>query len=86
MFRLGSVAAGGRIMPLDNEARLKTFKYSVLASKNTRPITVTKINWLMLSKEIIAAYTENHMKPTNNTCEQNVGLFIVKAGGTYSYH
>jgi hypothetical protein len=67
MFGLGAVAAGGRIMPLDNEARLKTFNYSVLASKNTRPITVTKINWLMLSKEIIAAYTENHMKPINNT-------------------
>jgi hypothetical protein len=26
--------------------------------------TITKINWLMLFKEIIAVYSENHTKPT----------------------
>jgi hypothetical protein len=32
----------------------------------------------MLFEEIIAVYTENHMKPLN----KNADLFIVKAGGT----
>jgi hypothetical protein len=36
----------------------------------------------MLLKEIIAAYTENHMKHTN----KNADLLIVKTGRTYSYH
>jgi hypothetical protein len=39
----------------------------------------------MLFKEIIAAYSENHMKPINTLCGQNADL-IVEAGGTYSYH
>jgi hypothetical protein len=40
----------------------------------------------MLYKEIIYFYTENHMKPLNTLCGQNVELLIVRAGGTYSYH
>jgi hypothetical protein len=49
------------------------FKYSVLTSKKTQPITVTKI------MEIIAVYSENHMKPINTLHRQNVELLIVKA-------
>jgi hypothetical protein len=56
------------------------------ASKKTQPVTITKINWLMLFKEIIPVYSENHMKPINTLCGQNTELLIVKAGGTYSYH
>jgi hypothetical protein len=44
------------------------------------------MNWLTLFKEIIAVYCENHTKSVNKLCEQNAELFIVKAGGTYSYH
>jgi hypothetical protein len=47
---------------------------------------MTTINWLTLFKEIIAAYPENHTKPINTLCGQNAELFIIKAGGTYSYH
>jgi hypothetical protein len=36
----------------------------------------------MLSKEMIAVYFENHTKPINTLCGQNVELLIVKAGGT----
>jgi hypothetical protein len=62
------------------------FKNSVRTSKRTPHFTITKINWLILFKEIIAVYTENHTKPKKNTlCEQNAE-FIVKAGGTYIYH
>jgi len=41
------------------------FKNSVRTSKRTPYFTITKINWLMLFKEIIAVYSENHNKPIN---------------------
>jgi hypothetical protein len=40
------------------------------------------INWEMLFKEIISVCSENHTKLINT----NEELFIVEAGGTYSYH
>jgi hypothetical protein len=44
------------------------FKNSVRTSKRTPDFTITKINWLMLFKEIIAVYSENHTKPINTKC------------------
>jgi hypothetical protein len=41
------------------------FKNSVRTSKRTPHFTITKLNWLTLFKEIIAVYTENHMKLIN---------------------
>jgi hypothetical protein len=41
------------------------FKDSISTSKRTPHFTVTKINWLMLFKEIIAVFCENHTKPIN---------------------
>jgi hypothetical protein len=35
----------------------------------------------MLFKEIIAVYSENHMKPINILCGQNVKLLIIKEPG-----
>jgi hypothetical protein len=49
-------------------------------------LTIAKINWLTLFKEIIAVYYENHTKPKNTLCGQNVELHIVKVGCTYNYH
>jgi hypothetical protein len=40
----------------------------------------------MLFKEIIALYSENHMKPVSTLCGQNAELLIVKAGSTYSHY
>jgi hypothetical protein len=40
----------------------------------------------MLFKEIIAVYSDNHMKHINTFGGQNAKLPIVKASGTYSYH
>jgi hypothetical protein len=60
------------------------FRNSVRTAKKTQHFTITKINWLTLFKEIIAAYFENHTKPMNTFCEQNAELLIVKAIGTYS--
>jgi hypothetical protein len=44
------------------------FKNSVRTSKRTPNFTITKINLLMLFKEIIAVYSEKHAKPINTTC------------------
>jgi hypothetical protein len=37
------------------------FKNSVRTAKKTQHITITKINWLTLFKEIIAVYCENNL-------------------------
>jgi hypothetical protein len=57
------------------------FKNSVRTSKRTPNFTITKINWLMLCKEIIAVYSEKHAKPIN----KKAALMTVKADGSYSY-
>ena len=40
----------------------------------------------MLYREIIAVCSQIHTKHINTLCEQNVELFRVKPGGTYSDH
>jgi hypothetical protein len=40
----------------------------------------------ILFKEMLAVYSENHMKPINTLCGHNTELLIVKVAGTYSYH
>jgi hypothetical protein len=49
-------------------------------------ISITKISWLILFKEIVPVYCDNYTKPINTLCEKNAELLIFKAGGTYSYH
>jgi endonuclease V-like protein UPF0215 family len=44
------------------------FKNPVRTSKRAPNFTITKINWLMLFKEMIAVYSENHTKPINTKC------------------
>jgi hypothetical protein len=41
---------------------------------------------LLLYREIIAVFSEIHIKLINTLCEQNVELLNVKPGGTYSNH
>jgi hypothetical protein len=38
------------------------FKDSVFTAKKTQLVSITKITWLILFKEIIAVYSENHAK------------------------
>jgi hypothetical protein len=54
------------------------FKNSVRTPKRTPHLTITKINWLTLFKEIISVYSENHTNPVT----QNAALLIVTARGT----
>jgi hypothetical protein len=48
-------------------------------------ISVTKINHLILVKDIFTVYCENHVKDINAPCGQNEEFVSAKAGGTYSY-
>jgi hypothetical protein len=55
--------------PFPAEAHLNNavFTNSVFTPKKIQ-FSITKINWLMLFKETIAVYSENHMKPINIIC------------------
>jgi hypothetical protein len=62
------------------------FKHSVPPPKKTQCPSITKLNRLMLFREIIAIYSELSYKTKNTLCEQNAEIVIVKAGGTYHSH
>jgi hypothetical protein len=62
------------------------FEISDQTANKTQLVTMTTINWLMLCREIIADYCENHTKPINTLCGQNAELLNVIASSTYSYH
>jgi hypothetical protein len=48
-------------------------------------VPITKISFLVLFREIIAVYSENHTKPINTLCGQNAELCIIKVGDAYDY-
>jgi hypothetical protein len=61
--------ANGLILELEKKKKPQLvriiFKYSVRTAKKTPHFTITKINWSMQFKEIIAVYSENHTKHIN---------------------
>jgi hypothetical protein len=60
-------------------------KNSVRTSQETHHISATKPNRLMLFRETVAVYCENHTEH-NTLCKEWAELFDVKLGGTYSDH
>jgi hypothetical protein len=70
------------VTALINPLKLKLgkiiFKHSVRTAKKTQHFTITKTDWLMLFKEIIAVCSENHTKPTNTLCGHNLELVTGK--------
>jgi hypothetical protein len=58
------------------------FKNLVFTAKKTLHFTITKINWLILLKEITGIKIDKYKKTVNKKPE----LLIVKAGGMYGYH
>jgi hypothetical protein len=58
---------------------LKSKKSGITAGMK---FAVRKPNSLMLFREIIAVYCENHVGHINTLCGQNAEIFNVKAGGT----
>jgi hypothetical protein len=66
--------------PLKPKSIYIIFMNSVHTTNKILHFTIKKINWLMLFKETVAVYTENH----NNPSTQNAELLIVKATGYHS--
>jgi hypothetical protein len=51
---------------------------SVRTSQETHSVSIATTNRLMLFREIIAVYCENHTEHINTLCGQNVGFSILK--------
>jgi hypothetical protein len=56
---------------------------SVRTSQETYYVSATKPNRLMLFRETVAVYCENHMEHTDTLCGQNAESYY-EAGGTYN--
>jgi hypothetical protein len=59
-----------------------TFKNSVRTSQETHYVSATKPNRLMLFRDTVAVYCENHTE----LCGQKAEFLNVIADGTYNYH
>jgi hypothetical protein len=55
-------------------------------SQETRCVTATEPNRLMLFRETVVVYCENHTEHANTLCGQNAEFYYVKAGGRFSNH
>jgi hypothetical protein len=56
---------------------------TVLTSKRTKFVFITKISWLMLFKEITCVYSDNHMKAVNSLREQTLGWLFQQMARTH---
>jgi hypothetical protein len=82
VFRLGAIATGGRMIPSGNLSFGKRTLIGWMSRLNNGPKVFSPylkeniliyykdylLQRLMLLKEIIAVYSENHMKPINSKC------------------
>jgi hypothetical protein len=66
------------LFSLWNRSSSKKYNNSVCTAKKTQHFTITKINWLMLFKEIIAVYSENHTKRINTLCGNMRSYWVLK--------
>jgi hypothetical protein len=62
-----------------------TFQNSVRTSLQTRCISITRISWFMVSREIMVAYSENHTYHTNTVTGKNSSAVHDRTGATYNY-
>jgi hypothetical protein len=79
------------ISPWSRVAILKPETYSintnsVRTSQEAHHVTATKTYRLMLFREPVAFYCENHMEHTDTLCGQNTEFHLCRSGGTYSDH
>jgi hypothetical protein len=72
-----------RLNPLKTVSCIKYIQIQFVPHRK-HYVSATKPNRLMLFRETVALYCENHMEHTNTLCGQNVEFYCVNAGGTYS--
>jgi hypothetical protein len=77
---------GDDVNHLKTEFLTRLYKNSVRTSQETHYVSATKPNQLMLSREELAVYCENHMEHNNTLCGQNAEFKYVKSCGTCSIH
>jgi hypothetical protein len=58
----------------------------VRTSQETHYVSATKPNRLMLFREPVAVYCENHTEHTDTLCGQNADFFLVEVCGTFTCH
>jgi hypothetical protein len=56
------------------ECRDFIYKNSVRTSQETHDVSTTKLNRLMMSRETVPVYCENHTEHINTLCGQNAEL------------
>jgi predicted Zn-dependent protease with MMP-like domain len=59
------------------------YENSVRTSQETHYVSATKPNRLMLFREMISVYCENHTEHINTLCGQNVEFLILDRAGMY---
>jgi hypothetical protein len=59
------------------------FKNLLPTANKTHDVYIRKINYVMLSREIISVYLGKRTKFINTFCRYNSELLIIKEGGTY---
>jgi hypothetical protein len=59
---------------------------TVRTSQETHYVSATKPNRLMLFRETVALYCENHTERTYTLCGQNAEIYYVKASDIYGNH
>jgi hypothetical protein len=62
------------------------YKNSVRTSHETHYVSATKNSQLMLFRERVDAYFENHMENTDTLCGQNSAFWYVKVRGIQRNH
>jgi hypothetical protein len=66
-----------------NPLKHAVFLNLILASKKKKQsVSTTRINWLMLFREIVAVHSRNHTKTVNALCGQNDETVNIKVGDT----
>jgi hypothetical protein len=85
--RLQHVASMKNLLqPFESRSSSKQYLRIQFLLQRKQYVSMTTINWLMLFREIIAVYSENHTKPTNTLYGQNTELVNIKAGCTCGCH
>jgi hypothetical protein len=74
------------IFGINVEFLLNKIQNPVHISQETYYVSATETNRLMLFRETVGVYCENHTGHTDTLCGQNTEFQYVKEGGTYSNH
>jgi hypothetical protein len=75
IMSMGFTTCGGNFDVNIGIAACEKFKHSVRTSQETHSISITTTNRLMLFRETVAVYCENHTEHTNTLCGQNTKQF-----------